>query len=218
MSKYLETVPDAPDASHTHGKQEKPVNQLENQQPLGRVAKSSGFFQGSMDVIGKNLVNDILIPAARDTLFNLGNSFLSSFIYGSGAPSRDIIGGAMRTMRGTAYSDYSSVSRYGRFGQTQYPGPVAEQANRTVYDYVNVEFDSYGLAELALERLRDIIEQQGFCRVSDLYSVATNIVPTSTDNNWGWFELPPEIVKVRQKFNGKYKITFTQVKDIRSYM
>lgn len=202
-------VPVAPDNSYA-ARQKK-------QQPVvkGKVEDNSkSFFKGSVQSAGDSIVTDILIPAAKDTIYNMFSSFMSSILFGdANVPQRgrgyfNNSQQSMRTMDGRNYNDYGSLSR------TPFNNRTTMQ--RSVYEYQNIEFESRGDAELALGMLRDICDEQGFCTVLNLYEISGN-QPNSTDNNWGWYSLPEGIVKVQKKFNGFYKLTLPPCVSIRNY-
>lgn len=203
-------VPVAPDNSYA-GRAKK-VNQ-----PVvkGKVEDNSkSFFKGSVQTAGNSILTDILIPAAKDTIYNMFSSFMGSILFGDAnipQRGRGYYGnnGSMRTMDGRQYNDYGSLTRNNPFNNRT-------TMNRSVYEYQNIEFETRGDAELALGMLRDICDEQGFCTVLNLYEISGN-QPNSTDNNWGWYSLPEGIVKPQKKFNGFYKLTLPPVVSIRNY-
>lgn len=201
----IEKAPDAPDNSYS-GKEKKNLPTVK-----GKVVDdSNSFFKGTVQGAGRSILNDILIPAAKDTIYNMFSSFLGSVLFGSGdVPMR---GGGysnrMRTQSGMPYNDYGSFSKNNRFSNP----PTTMQ--RSVYEYQNIEFETRSDAELALSMLRDICDEQGFCTVLNLYEISGNR-PNATDNNWGWYSLPEGIVKAQKKFNGFYRLTLPPVQAIR---
>lgn len=208
MPQKLEEAPKAPDNSYSAISKNKNIAHA----PVvkGKIEdNSNAFFKGSVQNAGKSILNDILIPAAKDTVYNMFSSFLSSVLFGnSDIPQRGVRNsGPMRTMDGRQYNDYSSLSRGNPFDNRS-------NMQRSVYEYQNIEFETRGDAELALGMLRDICDEQGFCTVLNLYEISGNR-PNSTDNNWGWYSLPEGIVKPQKKFNGFYRLTLPPVMAIR---
>lgn len=200
-------IPDAPDNSYaSRSVAKKEVKQVVHGKA---VDDSNTFFKGTVAGAGKSIMHDILIPAAKDTIYNMFNSFMSSILFGNtDIQQRGRSNGYMRTMDGRSYNNYQRISSdYG-------PDRFKTNMQRSVYEYQNVEFETRGDAELALSMLRDIIDEQGLCTVLNLYELA-GIKPNSTDANYGWYELPEGIVKAQKKFNGYYRITLPPVVAIR---
>lgn len=202
-------VPVAPDNSYA-GRQKKQQVVVE-----GKVEDNSkSFFKGSVQTAGNLILTDILIPAAKDTIYNMFSSFMGSILFGDAdvpQRGRGYYGNnsqGMRTMDGRSYNDYGAMSR------TPFNNRTTMQ--RSVYEYQNIEFKSRGDAELALGLLRDICDEQGYCTVLNLYEISRN-QPNSTDNDWGWYSLPEGIVKVQKKFNGFYKLTLPPCIPIKKY-
>lgn len=197
-------VPDAPDNSYA-GRQKKQLTVVK-----GKVEDNSkSFFKGSVQQAGNSIMTDILIPAAKDTIYNMFSSFMSNILFGnSDIPQRGRFqNSGMRTMDGRQYNDYGAMTR-----NNGYSNRTTMQ--RSVYEYQNIEFETRADAELALGMLRDICDEQGFCTVLNLYEISGN-QPNNTDNNWGWYSLPEGIVKVQKKFNGFYRLTLPPVTAIR---
>ena len=200
------SVPDAPDNSYASKSEENSKKLTTNHAGAvhgKRVNTENAFFKGSVESAGRSIMADILIPAAKDTIYNMLNSFMSSILYGNAEIPTRGRSGNMRTMDGRPYNDYSNPSR----------APfAARQANmqRSVYDYGSIEFETRGDAEVVLGYMRDICDEQGFCTVFNYYEITGNR-PNSTDINYGWYELPEGIVKVQKKFNGYYRLTLPPV-------
>lgn len=191
-------VPDAPDNSYAS----KSMQKVENTEVAhGKVVNhENSFFKGSVESAGHSILTEILIPAAKDTIYNMFSSFMSSLLFGNtdvpqrGANSRN----PMHTADGRPYNDYSNPNR-----NPFYNRPMNQQ--RSVYEYGDIEFATRGDAELILGRMRDICDTQGFCTVFNYYEISGNR-PNSTDNSYGWYELPESVVKIRKQFNGSYRI------------
>lgn len=193
-------VPNIPDQSHSK-------RTLENIDARKENADGS-FFKGSVESATNGIINDILIPAAKDAIFNTVTEFFKSLLYGKGnsePPTRSV----MRDRNGNSYTAYNS------FSQGAFSKPIGMTTmNRSIYEYQNVEFNSRSSAEMVLSLLKDICDDQGCATVANLYETS-GLTPNSTDNNWGWYELPTGIVKVVRKLNGLYRITFPPVVSIR---
>lgn len=204
-------VPDAPDNSHASNDNSTTPTQLKDSGVHAKkVDNGNAFFKGSVESAGRSILTDILIPAAKDTVYNMFSSFMSSILFGNAdipQRGRQYSGGNMRTIDGRPYNDYSAPSR------NTYSTRVANM-QRSVYEYQNLEFETRGDAETVLGLMRDICDTQGFCTVFNFYEITGNR-PNSTDSNYGWYELPEGIVKVQKKFNGFYRLTLPPVVAIR---
>lgn len=138
------------------------------------------FFEGEVDSIGEHVLNNILIPAIKDTIYNVIDGAISGLFYGNS--------------RGNKYSssqnrNYTSYSRPSQTRNQYRAQPERGGTRAPVYEY-QCEDDALDV----LERMNDILGESYFCTLAD-YIVASGDNPDAYDYAWGWDDLRTAIVK-----------------------
>ena len=164
--------------------------------PVKRKKKSIGkkfsevFMEDDTKSVGSYLINDVLIPAAKDTIVDLISSGIEMLMFGSD-------GGARKKSssygRKSGYTSYNSISDGKKKSRSDY-----KYQNRYVMDEIIV--DTRGEAYEIIRELEELIEQYGSASVSDLNDLIGE-TGEWTDNKWGWFDLgSSKIVRVRDGY------------------
>lgn len=134
---------------------------------------TDGFIQEDVATVRSSLWNDVLIPAAKKTIYDMLTSGLEMFFYGgSGVPKRNKMDKASWR---DGWRDSGSK-------------PVERIKSDTGYRFDDVIFQSRGDAERVLEVLYEIIDQYKVVSVADLYSAA-GVTGNYTDQNYGWEDI-----------------------------
>lgn len=140
-------------------------DRVENSKPklLERLAL------GDRDSIKDYVVNDVIIPYAKDFLSEFVNGVTDIFLYGGSTnnPLKKRVGGGL-----TPYS-----SMYIRGGKKKkksaYVDDYADMPRPKPHEF---RIESNIKAKEALSELKSIINEYGFAKVSDAYEICTDIV------------------------------------------
>lgn len=132
------------------------------------------------------LINDLLIPAIKNTILDL--IVEGATIVFKGESGRD--------SKKRSTSEYVSYRRYADRDRRDERG-YSESRSRTSYGYDDVELKSRGEAEEVLARMDELIDQYGFVTVADMYDLV-GVTCNYTDNKYGWTNLrSAEPVRIR---------------------
>ena len=138
------------------------------------------FLVTDFQSVTRHIIFDVLVPAAKDTLYDMVKGSMNMLLFGERGGSR-----AYRD-RDRSYVDYSRCRddrSPRRDGDTR---PTPRPYSRNLVDYVT--FDERFEAEDVLANLRDLIDQYGVASVMDFYGFAG--LPTDyTKDKWGWDNL-----------------------------
>lgn len=131
------------------------------------------FFGGDLRDVASYVVKDVMIPAAKDMLYDTVSQGFSRLLFGEVRPRN--------TSSNRGYTSYSSISRDRNAGRN-------EVAVRNRNDFDDITFRDRRDAEAVMDTLRDTIDHYGQCSVADLLK-ASGISPRYTDYDIGWTDL-----------------------------
>jgi hypothetical protein len=144
-------------------------------------------FLGEGANVGEFVVYDILVPALRNTISDMGFGLIEMFF----GTSRDR-GRSSRVIRdrGRSYIDYRGASSGRDRGRDRDRDDYRDidRRDRARHEFGNVLFDSRGEAEDVLARLVDLIQEYGEATVAAFYELS-RIESTHADSNYGWTNL-----------------------------
>lgn len=148
-------------------------------------SKFKGSFLSEGENIGEFVVYDILVPALRNTISDMGFGIIE-MLFGTG---RDH-GRNSRVIRdrGRSYIDYRGASNRGRDRDRDRDYRDLSRSERARHEFGNVLYSSRGEAEEVLSRLVDLIEEYDEATVAAFYELS-NIESTHADSNYGWTNL-----------------------------
>lgn len=162
----------------------------------------STFFMEDVKDVKKYLFFDILIPAIKDTLYNMITGGTSMLFYSdSRRPNRN-------GKRGT-YTPYDSFGRPDRAERTSSYTRSRDRLNKNFDDIV---LESRGDCERILDRMNEIIETYGQVTVADLYDLV-DISSEFTDNKFGWYDL--KTAGYSRLRDGRYVLDLPKVVDLK---
>ena len=147
------------------------------------MMKFKESFFGDTDNIGDYIIYDVLVPAFRGTLADLGVGVVEQ-IFGFGPSRRSYRGGGVVRDRGKSYISYNSISNDNHRGN----GRDLDRSSRARHDFDNVIFASRGEAEDVLSHLVDMTIEYGEATVRHFYELS-NIEADFTDDRYGWTNL-----------------------------
>ena len=146
------------------------------------------FIKEDVANVKRYIVDDIVIPTIRDTIWSVLTNSLEMFLYP---------GGTKRDRRRSnsdyvSYRDYSDRGRRDRFRDDPEPRPR--------FDGEDLVFETRGDAEAVLREMDHMLNRYGLVRVGDLYDMADRTAPY-TSNNFGWTSLNRvDVVRVRDGY------------------
>lgn len=130
--------------------------------------------------VGGYIVWDILIPAARDMLYDIINGGAHRALYGNdGYPSR---GGGSGRGSSPIFS-YNSLSKPDRYDR-----PRAISNRRALHNFDDIIFETRAEAEDILGALVDQTVEYQYATVADFYGFCGQMC-SYTDRDWGWESL-----------------------------
>lgn len=140
------------------------------------------FIAGDLKSSLRYVAFDILLPTARDMLWEAGSGGIEKLIFGDFRRR-----GSTPPQSGP--TGYVSYNRYS-MGGSRLAGPARamSRAARARHDFDEIVLPDRAEAEEVIDRLFDLVGKYETATVSDLYELVG--LPTShTDNKWGWTDL-----------------------------
>ncbi len=138
------------------------VSVVKAKKPLGSRIKDSFGGQDAKSV-GSFVVMEVLLPGARDILFDIVKESAHRFLYGDGArrnSNSPSIGGGGSRIRTTNYSTMSASPLVGSRAVNNAPSTLSQQ-QKAQFDFSNLIFPEQDMALEVIERLGDAIDQFG---------------------------------------------------------
>lgn len=164
-------------------KQEKRVEKIVKGRVLQRkksfMKKLTDTFIGEdVDNVLSYVVQDILIPAAKSTIYDMFQGSLEMFLFpGEKRGSRTR---REQSKSFVSYNNYSSTNQNRR--------PDMSPRSRARHDFDDLVFSSRGEAQEVLSNMVDLIIDYEQATVADLYGYV-GIASSFTDNKYGWTDL-----------------------------
>lgn len=154
----------------------------------GKLEKIKSAFFGSDVNVGEFILYDVLGPAFRNTMSDMGFGIIE-MIFGTGR-GRGGYRGDSRVIRdrGRSYVDYRGASSRDRGWDRERDRRDFDPRDRGRHDFDRLEYSSRGEAEDVLAHLVDLIEEYGEATVGSLYELS-NVDSDFVDNNYGWTNL-----------------------------
>lgn len=138
--------------------------------------------------VGAYLLIDVVVPAAKDLIFDIFTEGASRTLYGdsSGRSSRT---GNPPWKAHTPYNKVSSRSR-----QAREPERRVDRRDRAVHDFTNLRFRDAGEAERVIDNLAELIAEYGVATVNDFYD-SLGLTGEFVDDSHGWDNLRGSTVR-----------------------
>lgn len=177
-------------------------------QPIAHGAKTKKSFlskflgEGAKDV-GGFILNDILIPAAKSTLYEIITGGASMSLWGE-----------RRKGNNSTYRDggrsYVRYDNYHNKGDDRREGREMSRTARARHDFDDIGFNTRGEAEGVLSALVDQTIEYRAATVANFYELS-GIESTFTDCNYGWTDLRDAYT---ERSRNKYIIVFPTPKPL----
>jgi hypothetical protein len=143
---------------------------------LGRKI-ADNFSGDNMQSIGSYIFFDVIIPQAKDMIFDAISTGAQRAMYGDD-----------RRSQRTTTSGIGRPTAYNRMYQNKpEPRTITQQA-RTSHEFGDFVMETRGEAELVLNGLLELIDKYGFASVADLYDLCGQ-TSDFTDGKHGWTDL-----------------------------
>jgi hypothetical protein len=161
-------------------------------QSLGKRAREL-FIGGSAQSVAGYLAYDIIIPAVKDTLYDVVSMGVDRMLFGD---SRSANGSRRRPTQsgsGYGYTNYSSYSSGkstsgGSRYQKEEPSRQISRRARSEHDFREIVLPTRAEAEVIIERLDDLCDRYSQATVSDLYELL-GVNADFTDEKYGWVDM-----------------------------
>lgn len=165
--------------------------------------------------VTRDVVNDVLVPAAKQTFINGVNTVLDIFTGTVRGTISQATGIDIGTGNGRGYYSNSPYKPY--TGQTNYSAYSRQSGDNyirsSVHDYKDiVKFHSRVDAELVLDKLGDSIAQYGRVPVRELYEYARKQT-LAIDQDWGWTDI--STASTYSTFDGQWKLSLPPLESLR---
>ena len=198
----------AAQGAKTEGKEKKKLAPLVSK---GSVAKKKrtvadkfkDAFLGESENLGDYIMYDVLVPAFRDTVSEMGFGIIER-LFGNGRSYRSR-GNIVRD-RGRSYVSYNSPSRNDRGRDRR----DIDRESRARHSFDNVVFANKWEAEDVLAHLVDMILEYGEATVRSFYELS-NIEADYTGDRYGWTNLRDAYV---DRTRNGYVIVFPQTRPL----
>ena len=168
--------------------------------------KFKDAFLGESENLGDYIMYDVLVPAFRDTVSEMGFGIIER-LFGNGRSSRSR--GSVVRDRGRSYVSYNSPSRRDRDRGRDDRRDI-DRGSRARHSFDNVVFTNKWEAEDVLAHLVDMILEYGEATVRSFYELS-NIEADYTDDRYGWTNLRDAYV---DRTRNGYVIVFPQTRPL----
>jgi hypothetical protein len=182
--------PDFPPNSHTSRRgQEKKIERVTTGTAVRkrkslRKQFSEVFIAGDIQSTSRFVVMDVLLPAARDMIYDAASEGVRKLIFGDAARRR---GGSTTPYSGP--TGHIAYNRYSRDDRPPFPSQRSmSRQGRARHDFDEIVLDERSEAEEVLDRLFDVVNKYESATVADLYDLV-GLPSTHADYKWGWTDL-----------------------------
>lgn len=157
------------------------------------------LFNGDIQDVKSYVVNDVFIPAVKETIFEMVNKGLDMVLFGGSS-------------RSTTRQNNQTYISYNNYSKRTAP-ETRQRSVRRVEERSDEEeliFRERGPAELVLEKIFAIFEEYHIVTKADLNDIL-NRSGNFTDNNWGWTDLNGASV---ERVRGGYLLNLPKMKHL----
>lgn len=138
---------------------------------------SETFFGGTAKDAAKSVVNDVLVPALKQTLYDMISTGFQRLLFGNTVSNgRPVIGRPSYSNRYNYNAAYRSNTRQ------------MSKAARGAHDFNTIVFKTRAEAEDILSRMYTAINEYGQTTVADFYQMS-GVSTTPQDFDWGWTDV-----------------------------
>lgn len=158
---------------------------IQRKTPLSKKFMSTFFGGDAKGVIGY-VFQEVLLPAAKDTITDVVSQGIERMVYGESRSTSRRTG-----HRPSGYAGYTSYNRYSgpaaaRPDPRQKPGP--SQKARANHDFGEIILPTRAEATDVIDSCFDLIAKYEVVTVADVWTLC-GATPQFTDENWGWTDI-----------------------------
>ena len=159
------------------------TGKVEAKKPSIKSKLADVFLSEERGNVGQYLIFDVLIPAIKDTVCNLGHAALDRSFYGEGRRYTN------QSQTGSTYN-YSSYYKpnYSHPQQNQPSDRYAHVNREGVFRFDTIEFGMRAEAQEVLDCLAMRIVDSDYATVADLYDLIGRTADFTMER-WGWYNL-----------------------------
>lgn len=149
---------------------------------VGRQFKET-FFKGTAQDVRGFIIEDVVVPAIRDTIHEAIQGGLERLIYGDRVSPRARVRSPLMS-QAPGHVSYDRISTQ----QSKPQSRTISKSSRVRHEFHEILIPSSQEAHEVLERMYDYLSQYGEVSLAHLYDL-TDIEPSHTDLKWGWRSL-----------------------------
>lgn len=155
--------------------------------PSGWKRFRRSFIAGDATSVGEHVLWNLLLPAAKDALSDMGSTFIDMMIYGEKRNRFNPNSGPVGGFGSTSRINYGSISTGSRVVSPVNQSPIVEPT-RQRFSPNEIIVRSRAEADGIISRMFEILEKYNAVTVSNLYSLV-GVSSEYTDTKWGWTNL-----------------------------
>lgn len=159
------------------------TGKVEAKKPTIKSKLADVFLSEERGNVGQYLIFDVLIPAIKDTVCNLGHAALDRSFYGESRRYTN------RSQTGSTYN-YSSYYKpnYSQPQRNQPSDRYAHINREGIFQFDTIEFGMRAEAQEVLDCLVMRIVDSDYATVADLYDLIGRTADFTMER-WGWYNL-----------------------------
>lgn len=153
------------------------------------------FIAGDASSVGEYVLWNLLLPAAKDAVSNVGSTFIDMMIYGERRGQLPHRGVPTQGLGSTSKINYGSVSS-GTPGSRLVltPSQTPQDATQGRFSPNDITVPTRAQAEAIITKMFEVLEKYNVVTVANLYSMV-GISPDYMDSKWGWTNLDSADIK-----------------------
>lgn len=153
--------------------------------PLGRRVKEL-FVRGDAPSVGGYILNEILLPAVKDTIADMVSQGIERMLFGEGRSTSRRTGARPGTGGYTNYNRYSSTPPWKKETREE-PRTMSHRA-KSSHNFDDIILATRVEGEDVIEKLFELVSRYEQATVADLYELV-GVQSSFTDEKWGWVDL-----------------------------
>lgn len=150
---------------------------IQSKPPLGTRVKAL-FIGEDARSVGTYLLTDVVVPAAKDLIFDIFTEGASRSLYG------DSSRGSVRRSSSPPWKTHTPYNRVNKRTERREERSL-DRRDRAVHDFSNLRFANAGEAEAVIDGLERLIAEYGVATVNDFYD-SIGLTGEFTDDSYGW--------------------------------
>lgn len=177
---------------------------VSDKRPIGHTFRKI-FFGGTAQDLVQGVINDILIPAAKDMVTEAVTQSIHRAIYGENAPQSTRRYGSP-VHRASGYQQTNYAQRYAQNSTARQPEERLRQRTREEQDPSRVTIPTRMQAMEVRGSLLHMIEEYGSVSIQEFYEYV-GLDLQVTDGDWGWKAGMLDHLQI-MPYNGEFILNF----------